>query len=473
MQLTSTPLTNLLLMLLVLPGQPQIMKGMGRSLDESGTCHCVFYMTRNSNSLQHLEELMSKYEKALSRVSEFAQLFEGQDNQVSKLVYKMQSSAFSSYEAPTFSQLRLELEEAQTLVEELKMKKEMKDSQGLFNQLQRQVANASFTLKLLSDSDQRSFMALRQEVDTLEGELKECEKMREKEQDSSYSGPPLSPGSCAHRGLYKVSKPHVVKPNWRGVSYKAGAWGRDWDPNANTSLYWVAPLRADLRYFDYYRLYKSYEDLMLSKNYKELYMGYGDGSGNAVYKNFMYFNYYGTNDMVKLDLSSNTVVLQRSLAGATYKNRFSYAGVSWKDIDFASDEKGLWVLYATEGTKGNLVVSRLNDSTLEVEKTWYSGQHKPAMSGAFMACGVLYALRPSSTRQEEIFYAFDTNTGQEYYISITLDKMLDTLQGINYSPFDHKLYVFNDAYLVTYDLTFLTRKQAKPFGAYALSKPIN
>ncbi|XP_006885713.1 PREDICTED: olfactomedin-4-like [Elephantulus edwardii] len=426
---------------------------MRRSLDENGTCHCVFYTTINSTSLQHLEELMNKYEKVLSRVSEFAQLFEGQDNQVSKMVYKMQSSAFSSYKAPTFSQLRLELEEAQTLVEELKMIEEMKDSQGLFNQLQGQVANASFTLRLLSDSDQRSFMALRQEVDTLEGELKEC--------------------SCAHRGLYKVSMPLVVKSNWRGVSYKAGAWGRDWDPNANTTLYWVAPLRADLRYFDYYRLYNSYEDLLLSKNYKELYMGYGDGSGNAVYKNFMYFNYYGTNDMAKLDLSSNTVVLQRSLAGATYNNRFSYAGVPWKDIDFASDEKGLWVLYATEGTKGNLIVSRLNENTLEVEKTWYSSLYKPAMSGAFMACGVLYALRPLSTRQEEIFYAFDTNTGQEYYISITLDKMLDTLQGINYSPFDHKLYIFNDAYLVTYDLTFLTRKQAKPFGVYALSKPIN
>lgn len=191
-------------------------------------------------------------------------------------------------------------------------------------------------------------------------------------------------------------------------------------------------------------------------------MGYGDGSGNTVYKNFMYFNYYGTGDIAKVDLSSNTLVLQRPLPGATYNNRFSYAGVPWKDLDFASDEKGLWVLYATEESKGNLVVSRLNSSTLDVEETWRTSQYKPTLSGAFMACGVLYALRSLSTRQEEIFYAFDTTTGQESYISILLDKMLETLQGINYCPIDHKLYVYNDGYLVNYDLTFLALEHKLP-----------
>lgn len=190
------------------------------------------------------------------------------------------------------------------------------------------------------------------------------------------------------------------------------------------------------------------------KNYKERSMGYGDGSGNTVYKNFMYFNYYGTRDIAKVDLSSNTLVLWETLPSATYNNRFSYVGVSWKDLDFAGDEKGLWVLYATEESKRNLVVSRLNTSTLEVEKTWHISQYRPAMSGAFMVCGVLYALRPLSTRQEEIFYAFDITTGQERHFSILLDKMLETLHGINYSPLDHKLYVYNDGYLVNYDLSF-------------------
>lgn len=57
----------------------------------------------------------------------------------------------------------------------------------------------------------------------------------------------FSLGSCAHGGLQKVSRPLVVQLNWRGFSYKAGAWGRDSAPNPTSSLYWVAPLRADGR----------------------------------------------------------------------------------------------------------------------------------------------------------------------------------------------------------------------------------
>ncbi|KAK7807220.1 hypothetical protein U0070_018211, partial [Myodes glareolus] len=285
--------------------------------------------------------------------------------------------------------------------------------------------------------------------------------------------------SCAHGGLQKVSRPIVLKLNWRGLSYKVGAWGRDSAPNPVSALYWVSPLRADGRYFDYYRLYKSYGDLVVLKHYEQWKMGYGDGSGNTVYKNFMYFNYYGTSDMAKVDLSSNTLVLRRPLPGTTYNNRFSYAAVPWTTLDFAGDEKGLWVLYATEESKGNLVISRLNDSTLEVEQTWYTSQYKPSLSGAFMACGVLYALRSLSTHQEEIFYAYDTATSQEHRLSILLDKMLETLQGINYCPWDHKLYVYNDGFLINYDLTFLTVKEQlpsslikRPSGASAPFKPI-
>lgn len=120
------------------------------------------------------------------------------------------------------------------------------------------------------------------------------------------------------------------------------------------------------------------------------------------------------------------------------------------------------MLYTTEESKGNLIVSRLNAGTLEVEKTWSTSQYKPALSGAFMACGVLYALHSLSTHQEEIFYAFDTTTGQEHHLSILLDKMLETLQGINYCPSDHKLYVYNDGYLISYDLSFLTLKRRLP-----------
>lgn len=55
-------------------------------------------------------------------------------------------------------------------------------------------------------------------------------------------------GSCAHRGLQKVSRPFVVQLNWRGSSHKAGVWGRDSGPNPDSFLYWVAPLSSDDRW---------------------------------------------------------------------------------------------------------------------------------------------------------------------------------------------------------------------------------
>ena len=94
---------------------------------------------------------------------------------------------------------------------------------------------------------------------------------------------------------------------------------------------------------------------MLLQNYEKRKMGYSDGSGNTLYKNFAYFNFYGTADRAKVSLSSSTLVLLCLLSGATYNSCFSYAGVPWKDLYFASDDKGLWVPYATEVAAGYLV----------------------------------------------------------------------------------------------------------------------
>ena len=78
------------------------------------------------------------------------------------------------------------------------------------------------------------------------------------------------------------------------------------------------------------------------------------------------------------------------------------------------------------GGRGLPGVSHFNASTLQVEKTWHASQYKLATSGIFVACRVLNALRPLSTGQEEIFYAFGTTTERECHLSIMLDKMLET-----------------------------------------------
>ncbi|XP_024062959.2 olfactomedin-4-like, partial [Terrapene carolina triunguis] len=261
--------------------------------------------------------------------------------------------------------------------------------------------------------------------------------------------------SCGHGGIVNISQPYVVQLNWRGFSFKYGSWGRDSSLRTpQKDLYWVAPLNTDGRLLEYYRLHNSYDDLLLLKNARELKIQYGEGSGTAVYNNFMYYNVYNSRDMSKLDLNTNTLAVRKTLPNAAYGNRFSYAGVGWQDMDFAVDESGLWVIYSTEDNTGNIMISKLNETTLDVLHTWNTRQYKPSISNAFIICGVLYATRPVNTRKEEIFYTYDTNTEQEGKISIIMDKMLETIQSINYNPSDRVLYVYNDGYLVKYNLIF-------------------
>ncbi|XP_013929482.1 PREDICTED: olfactomedin-4-like [Thamnophis sirtalis] len=314
-----------------------------------------------------------------------------------------------------------------------------------------EIKNLSVMVNGLEVLDKNNVLAVRREVAALRAKLEECEKARNQTVEHPY----FPPGNCGHGPITNISQPYVIQLNWRGFSYKYGAWGRYSSPlSPGKEMYWVAPLNPEGRYLEYYRLHDSYDNLLLFKYSKEYMYRYGEGSGTAVHNNHMYINIYSSRDMGRIDLATNKLVLRKPLPNAVYNNRFSYAGVAWQDLDFAVDENGLWVIYSTEASQGNIVISKINETTLDVLNTWQTTQYKPAVSNAFIICGVLYATRPLNTRKEEIFYSFDINTGKEGRLSIIVDKVLETIQSINYSPIDRRLYVYNDGYLVRYGLNF-------------------
>lgn len=175
----------------------------------------------------------------------------------------------------------------------------------------------------------------------------------------------------------------------------------------------------------------------------------------------MYYNCYNSGNLFKYNPQLNKVELTVTLPNAAYNNRFSYSSSVYQDIDVASDEEGLWVIYSTEENAGNIVISKLDPISLAVEQTWTTSQYKPAATNAFMVCGVLYATRALSTQKEEIFYMYDTKTEKEGSLSIQLEKPKETVQSLSYNPNDHKLYMFNDGYLVSYDLTFKPPQEDK------------
>ncbi|XP_039392054.1 olfactomedin-4-like [Mauremys reevesii] len=375
--------------------------------------------------------LSEKFERELTKVSQYTKAIEMYEQKIQNLTIKVEymESTSVSYTELDFQLLKLEINEMERLVTQLKST--LVGSNVIVEQLYVEIKNLTLMVNDLESLDKNNILSIRREIVTLQNSLTECEKHRNKTTTPSY----FPPGSCGHGGIVNISQPYVVQLNWRGFSFKYGSWGRDYSlQTPQKDLYWIAPLNPDGRLVEYYRLHNSYDDLLLFKNARELKIQYGEGSGTTVYNNFMYYNIYNSRDMGKLDLNTNTLAVRKTLPNAAYGNRFSYAGVGWQDMDFAVDESGLWVIYSTEDSTGNIMISKLNETTLDVLHTWNTRQYKPSISNAFIICGVLYASRPVSTRKEEIFYTYNTNTEQEGKISIIMDKMLETIQSINYNP---------------------------------------
>jgi len=128
----------------------------------------------------------------------------------------------------------------------------------------------------------------------------------------------------------------------------------------------------------------------------------------------------------------------------------------YTDLDLATDESGVWVIYTTTQDFGNLVLSKVDKGEKpELGQTWRTSVYKQSVTNTFMACGVLYATRFIDTNMEEIFYSFDTATGRENFnIGIFINKMSPNIQSLNYSPVNQMLYAYCDSSMVSYKVLF-------------------
>ncbi|KAG2456732.1 OLFM4 protein, partial [Polypterus senegalus] len=385
--------------------------------DENGACQCLVYLPDPTFPVTRVEQLeiqavslLASVEREIAKIGVYTNKISVYEKRMQNLTLRVDrlEKGEITYTELDFELLRIEIKEMESLVSQLKAS--FSDSNFLVDQLYLEVI-------------------------------------------------PLE-SSCNHGPISNLSQPFVVQLNWRGFGFKAGAWGKDPEPvPSKKELYWQAPLNTDNRYMEYYRYYSSYDDFLLYKNPAEKRITYGQGSGMVVYKNYLYYNCHSSRDVCKLDIETNSLVVRKTIPNAAYDNRFSYS-TPWQDIDVVVDESGLWVIYATEESTGNIVIGKLNETTLNIEKTWVTKQYKPSVSGAFLVCGVLYATRTVNTRQEEVFYMYDTKTEQEGRVSVVYSKMMEYIYGVNYNPKDHKLYAYNDGYLVTYDLSFSAAGQA-------------
>lgn len=181
-----------------------------------------------------------------------------------------------------------------------------------------------------------------------------------------------------------------------------------------------------------------------------------EGTGHAIYNRLLYYPQYGTNTLVQYDLSTGTIRNTLSLSAAGHTNAYHYQWGGYSDIDFAVDELGLWVIYATAANSGRIVVSKIDPDTFTVTDTWNTASSpKTGVGNAFMICGVLYTTASYSASTTTINYRYDTETSTGGSLAIPFTNPGGYNSHISYNPADQRLYSWDDRRRQVYGTTII------------------
>ncbi|KAM3871350.1 uncharacterized protein ACN63O_004606 [Diretmus argenteus] len=351
-----------------------------------------------------------------------------------------------SYNEAQYEDMKVEIKQVEALIVELQVS--IRGSTTVFQSMRVQITALVATLtKLEKTYDKNLVLVTRREYINVQLQLEECERRHQE-----LFNPNI--GSCAHTGIIRISKPIVSQLNAHlNAGYRFGGWGKDSKPvHGSESMYWYSGYSSgsivDIRF------YTNYKNLVLRNHYQHhnLHSSWiGTGNNFLIRGNALYYQFNNPFSMAKLNFT--TMEYQyRVVAKASPK--FSYTNSPNQNFDFAADETGLWVTYASEESSGQLVLAKINEPSFGIEEEWQTSVYKPGLSNAFMVCGVLYAVRTVDLQTEEIFYKFDTKTKQESYIRIPFERFQETFTNLDYNPTDQKLYMYNGGYYVNYHLWF-------------------
>uniref|UniRef100_A0A8C8LRP5 Adhesion G protein-coupled receptor L2-like n=1 Tax=Oncorhynchus tshawytscha TaxID=74940 RepID=A0A8C8LRP5_ONCTS len=258
------------------------------------------------------------------------------------------------------------------------------------------------------------------------------------------------------------------------VEQQAGAWSKD-PLQAGDKVFFMpwTPYRTDTLIE-----YASLEDLKNGRQTTTYKLPHRvDGTGFVAYDGAIFFNKERTRNIVKFDLRTRIKSGEAIVANANYHDTSPYRWGGKTDIDLGVDERGLWVIYATEQNNGRIVISQLNPYTLRFEATWETAYDKRSASNAFMVCGVLHVVRStyeeneSETAKSHIDYIYNTKLSQGEYTDILFPNQYQYIAAVDYNPRDNQLYVWNNFYILRYDLEYDAEKDpadGKPQSQYGL-----
>ncbi|KAF4094973.1 olfactomedin-4-like isoform X1 [Onychostoma macrolepis] len=366
------------------------------------------------------------------------------------------------YAAVSLRIIELEFAEIQDLLDKLNRTTDSYQQQSL--QTAAELQDMEETMTELENFDHTQVMVKQRENQRIKRDLERCKE----ELNSTSPALTLSPGHCGLGRMVNVSGPKTYSLTVYGTSYSFGAWGRDANPAlGDENKYWLVVLSSSNAYGNFIRQYNSLSTTILGIGPTDTYISSSNPTTNTIqgpnmvmYANAFYYNCYNTYYVCQFNMTTRSVSTVALPSDTGYNNKFPFAHLgttySYTDMDFATDESGVFVIYATTSNFGNVVISKVGTSNPPVlSQTWLTSLHKKTVTNTFMVCGVLYATRYLDKEIEEIFYSYDTKTNEERYdLRIHIKKMQTNIKYMNYDPRDHLLYVYSDSYIVTYEIMF-------------------
>nr|XP_021323184.1 olfactomedin-4 [Danio rerio] len=425
----------------------------------SGECICEAFLPNSTFPIGQLVllestavEIKYKLEMEISKVEVYEvklQVYIAKMKNLTVLIELMEDDP-DSYNELHLEEVKIQIKQVEALIVELQAS--IKASSSVLISIRTQVITMISVLTQLEITyDKNLVLVTRREYLILQQKLEECERRHDE-----IFNPNI--GICNHRGIRRISKPIVSQLNADlNGAFKYGGWGKDSKPlSGSESMYWYSGSSDTL--VSKISQYSAYYTLITRQSFKahllyvdRQYDWRGAGNNYVVRENNLYYQYRSPFAMAKFNMTSakvETKVVPKASA------QFSYHYSANQNLDFAADESGLWVTYATADSKGKLVLGKINEQSFAVETVFQTSVYKPSVGNTFMVCGVLYATRSVDTKTEEIFYTFDTRTEKESYVSIPFEKFHDFYSYLDYNPTDQKLYMFNNGYYVSYHVWF-------------------
>nr|XP_020761758.1 noelin-3 isoform X3 [Odocoileus virginianus texanus] len=299
----------------------------------------------------------------------------------------------------------------------------------LITQFKEEIRNLSAVLTGIQEEiGAYDYEELHQRVLSLETRLRDCMKKL----------------TCGK--LMKITGPVTIKTS--GTRF--GAWMTDPLASEKNNRVWYMDSYTNNKIV---REYKSIADFVSGAESRTYNLPFKwAGTNHVVYNGSLYFNKYQSNIIIKYSFDMGRVLAQRSLEYAGFHNVYPYTWGGFSDIDLMADEIGLWAVYATNQNAGNIVISQLNQDTLEVMKSWNTGYPKRSAGESFMICGTLYVTNSHLTGAK-VYYSYSTKTSTYEYTDIPFHNQYFHISMLDYNARDRALYAWNNGHQVLFNVT--------------------